>query len=158
VGPLIDEDSASRVEAWIQSAVGAGARVLEGGRRSGAMVLPTLLRDVPDGSPAWSEEIFGPVIAVRSVPTFSDALDLANDTPYGLHASVFTSSLANAFIAIERLEVGGVVVNEVPGFRADNMPYGGVKMSGLGREGPRFAVEEMTVSRMVMIRAAVTTT
>jgi acyl-CoA reductase-like NAD-dependent aldehyde dehydrogenase len=154
VGPLIDEASATRVESWIGAAVAEGAQVLEGGTRSGAMILPTLLRDVPERTLAWTEEIFAPVVAVRSVPSFEDALELANDTIYGLHASVFTSSLANAFAAVERLEVGGVVINDVPGFRADNMPYGGVKMSGLGREGPRFAVEELTVSRMVMIRAA----
>jgi acyl-CoA reductase-like NAD-dependent aldehyde dehydrogenase len=101
---------------------------------------------------AWDEEVFGPVVCVRTVTDMDTAFDMVNDSRYGLHASVFTGSLATAFRAVQRLQVGGVVVNEVPGFRADTMPYGGVKDSGIGREGPRFAVEEMTVTRMAIIR------
>jgi acyl-CoA reductase-like NAD-dependent aldehyde dehydrogenase len=113
---------------------------------------PTILLDVPESANAWCEEIFAPVVAIRSVPDLESALEAVNRSRYGLHASVFTRSLATAFAAIEELEVGGVVINEVPGFRSDIMPYGGVKDSGIGREGPRFAIEELTVTRMAIIR------
>jgi acyl-CoA reductase-like NAD-dependent aldehyde dehydrogenase len=113
---------------------------------------PTVLLDVPYGQLAWDEEIFGPVIAIRSVPDIETAFRTVNESRYGLHASVFTSSLETAFAAIEKLDVGGVVVNEVPGFRSDVMPYGGVKDSGTGREGPRFAIDELTTTRMAIIR------
>jgi acyl-CoA reductase-like NAD-dependent aldehyde dehydrogenase len=116
------------------------------------IVGPTVLIDVPYGQLAWDEEIFGPVIAIRSVPDIATAFRTVNESRYGLHASVFTSSLETAFAAIDQLEVGGVVVNEVPGFRSDVMPYGGVKDSGTGREGPRFAIEELTTTRMAIIR------
>jgi acyl-CoA reductase-like NAD-dependent aldehyde dehydrogenase len=101
---------------------------------------------------AWDEEIFGPVVLLRTVPDLDAALKAVNDSRYGLHAAVFTSSLASAHRAIDELEVGGVVVNDVPGFRSDAMPYGGVKDSGIGREGPRWAVDEFTVTRMAIIR------
>jgi acyl-CoA reductase-like NAD-dependent aldehyde dehydrogenase len=116
------------------------------------VLAPTVLADVPDGCAAWDEEIFGPVVVIRRVADTATAFATVNRSRYGLHASVFTTSLATAFAAVDELEVGGVVVNEVPGFRADNMPYGGVKDSGVGREGPRFAIEELTVSRMAIIR------
>lgn len=118
------------------------------------IVGPTVLVDVPHGQLVWDEEIFGPVVVVRSVPDIATAFRTVNESRYGLQASVFTSSLETAFAAIEELEVGGVVVNEVPGFRSDVMPYGGVKDSGAGREGPRFAIEELTVTRMAVIRPA----
>ena len=152
VSALIDERSTSRVLAWVQTAVEAGSTVLAGGSITNGALSPTVLGDVPDGQMAWDEEIFGPVLAVRSVPDLDAALDAVNASRYGLHASVFTSSLATAFEAVGRLDVGGVVVNEVPGFRSDVMPYGGTKDSGIGREGPRFAIEELTVTRMAVIR------
>jgi acyl-CoA reductase-like NAD-dependent aldehyde dehydrogenase len=152
VSALIDRRSTERVLEWIARAVDAGARQVAGGDRDGGVLRPTILVDVPDGIAAWDEEIFGPVVCVRTVPDVEAAFDAVNDSRYGLHASVFTRSLGTAFSAVDRLEVGGVVVNEVPGFRADTMPYGGVKDSGIGREGPRFAVEEMTVTRMAVIR------
>jgi acyl-CoA reductase-like NAD-dependent aldehyde dehydrogenase len=145
VSALIDAGAQKRVEEWIDEAVTAGARRLRDG-------VPTVLADVPDGVRAWDEEVFGPVVCVRTVPDLETAFDAVNASRYGLHASVFTRSLSTAFRAIDRLEVGGVVVNEVPGFRSDTMPYGGVKDSGIGREGPRFAVEELTVTRMAVIR------
>lgn len=154
VSALIDHRSAERVRGWLDQAVEAGARLVHGGGTSGGVVEPAVLVDVPDGLPVWAEEVFGPVVVVRSVPDLDSAFDLVNDSRYGLHASVFTASLATAFTAIDRLEVGGVVVNEVPGFRSDVMPYGGVKDSGAGREGPRFAIEELTVTRMAVIRPA----
>ena len=152
VSALIDGPSTSRVHDWVEQAVAGGARCLHGGDLTDGVLGPTVLLDVPSGQSAWDEEIFGPVVAVRSVADLDVAYDVVNDSRYGLHASVYTSSLESAFAAVDRLEVGGVVVNEVPGFRSDVMPYGGVKDSGAGREGPRFAIEELTVTRMAVIR------
>ncbi|WP_432938344.1 aldehyde dehydrogenase family protein [Kribbella sp. CA-253562] len=161
VSALIDERSTARVNTWIEQAVTAGATVAHqtevapsnnAAPRSRPIVGPTVLLDLPHGQLAWDEEIFGPVIAIRSVPDVESAFRTVNDTRYGLHAAVFTSSLSTAFAAIDQLDVGGVVVNEVPGFRSDVMPYGGVKDSGTGREGPRFAIEELTTTRMAIIR------
>jgi acyl-CoA reductase-like NAD-dependent aldehyde dehydrogenase len=150
VSALIDPKSTSRVREWVDESVHAGATIAYAA--SGDLLGPTVLTDVPSGQLAWDEEIFGPVIAVRSVPDLDTAFRTVNESRYGLHASVFTSSLDTAFTAIDRLEVGGVVINEVPGFRSDVMPYGGVKDSGIGREGPRFAIEELTTTRMAIIR------
>lgn len=149
VAPLIDDRSTTRVLDWVTS---SGATVLTGGTRNGRAIAPTILTDIPDGAQVWDEEIFGPVVCVRAAASLEDAFETVNRSRYGLHVSVFTRSLATAFAAIDRLEAGGVVVNEVPGFRADNMPYGGVKDSGIGREGPRFAIDELTVTRMAIIR------
>jgi acyl-CoA reductase-like NAD-dependent aldehyde dehydrogenase len=173
VSTLINPAATGRVMAWIDEACAAGARVVAGGGvatpgesvpgvsvptvlaptvLAPTVLAPTVLADVPDGCAVWDEEIFGPVVVVRQVADTATAFATVNRSRYGLHASVFTTSLATAFAAVDELEVGGVVVNEVPGFRADNMPYGGVKDSGVGREGPRFAIEELTVSRMAIIR------
>ncbi|WP_113695249.1 aldehyde dehydrogenase family protein [Amycolatopsis albispora] len=152
VSALIDERSTKRVLAWVEQAVEAGAKVLGGGGAEGGIVRPTVLADVPDDADCWAEEIFGPVVCLRRVSDVDEAFELVNASRYGLHASVFSRSLNTAFRALDQLEVGGVVVNEVPGFRSDTMPYGGVKDSGIGREGPRFAVEELTVTRMAVIR------
>ncbi len=152
VSALIDERSTARVLDWVERAVAAGGRLLAGGTVQGGVLVPTVLLDVPDGCAAWDEEIFGPVVVVRSVPDLDAAFEAVNASRYGLHASVFTGSLETAFTAVDRLDVGGVVVNEVPGFRSDVMPYGGTKDSGVGREGPRFAIEELTVTRMAVIR------
>lgn len=152
VSALIDAPATERVRAWVEAAVESGAVLVSGGDVAGGVLAPTVLLDVPDGQQAWDEEIFGPVVAVRSVDSLAEAFELVNASRYGLHASIFTTSLATAFAAIEEIEVGGVVVNEVPGFRSDVMPYGGVKDSGSGREGPRFAIEELTVTRMAVIR------
>lgn len=152
VSALINPAATQRVVKWIDDAVARGARVLCGGRTHDRVIEPTVLLDVPDDVDAWSSEVFGPVVCVRAVPDLQTALSMVNASRFGLQASIFTSSLGNAFHAIESLEVGGVVVNEVPGFRSDTMPYGGVKDSGIGREGPRFAVEEFTVTRMAIIR------
>ncbi|WP_433006068.1 aldehyde dehydrogenase family protein [Kribbella sp. CA-294648] len=154
VSALIDERSTARVRTWIDDAVTAGATLVHpvAGGSDGTVIRPTVLLDLPHGQLVWDEEIFGPVIAIRSVPDIAAAFGTVNASRYGLHASVFTSSLETAFAAIDQLEVGGVVVNEVPGFRSDVMPYGGVKDSGTGREGPRFAIEELTTTRMAIIR------
>jgi acyl-CoA reductase-like NAD-dependent aldehyde dehydrogenase len=152
VSALIDGPSTARVQQWVERAIAAGANLVSGGVVRGGVMTPTVLLDVPEGLEVWDEEIFGPVVAVRSVPDLKAAYDVVNASRYGLHASVFTASLSTAFEAIDQLEVGGVVINEVPGFRSDVMPYGGVKDSGAGREGPRFAIEELTVTRMAVIR------
>lgn len=152
VAALINEASTQRVLGWIEAAERAGAKRLCGGRVSDRAIEPTILLDVPETAEAWCEEIFAPVVCVRAVPDLDAALELVNRSRYGLHASVFTRSLSTAFRAIDALDVGGVIVNEVPGFRSDIMPYGGVKDSGIGREGPRFAIEELTVTRMAIIR------
>ncbi|GAB2638704.1 aldehyde dehydrogenase family protein [Kribbella swartbergensis] len=150
VSALIDAKSTARVRAWVDESLASGAKLVYAG--DDEVLGPTVLTDVASGQLAWDEEIFGPVIAVRSVPDLDTAFATVNASRYGLHASVFTSSLETAFTAIDRLDVGGVVVNEVPGFRSDVMPYGGVKDSGIGREGPRFAIEELTTTRMAIIR------
>jgi acyl-CoA reductase-like NAD-dependent aldehyde dehydrogenase len=151
VSALIDAGSTRRVREWVDGAVAAGARVVAGDT-DGETLGPVVLRDVPDGEPLWDEEVFGPVVCVRAVPDVAEAFTQVNRSRYGLHASVWTASLETAFDAVRTLQVGGVIVNEVPGFRADTMPYGGVKDSGVGREGPRFAIDELTVTRMAVIR------
>jgi len=155
VSALINEGSTSRVLEWIREAERAGSRIVIGGSRNGSCIAPTVLADVPDGVNIWDEEVFGPVVCVRRVPDLQTAIDMVNMSRFGLHASIFTESIESAFRCIDELEVGGVVVNEVPGYRSDTMPYGGVKDSGIGREGPRFAVEEFTVTRMAIIRPSV---
>ena len=152
VSALIDERSTARVAEWVDKAVAAGARLLAGGSVRDGVLEPTVLADVPDGVECWDEEIFGPVVCLRTVSDVDEAFSAVNASRYGLHASVYSRSLKTAFRALDELEVGGVVVNEVPGFRSDTMPYGGVKDSGIGREGPRFAVEELTVTRMAVLR------
>ncbi|WP_213085617.1 aldehyde dehydrogenase family protein [Streptomyces alboniger] len=152
VSALIDEAATERVADWIRRARAAGARVVAGGTREGRCLTPTLLAGVPDGEPAWDEEIFGPVVCLRTVPDLETAYDVVNASRYGLHAALFTRDLGAAFRAVEELEAGGVVINEVPGYRSDIAPYGGVKASGIGREGPRFAIEELTVTRMTVVR------
>ena len=152
VGPMIDEDAARRVEAWIESASKGGAKVLAGGTRKGNMLPATLLENVPHDADLYRKEAFGPVAGMESFDDFDDALARVNDSEFGLQAGVFTGSLAHAMRAWDRLEVGGVVIGDVPSFRVDNMPYGGVKDSGLGREGVRYAIEDMTEPRLLVIR------
>lgn len=150
VGPLISEAEARRVEAWIEEAVAGGARVLCGGRRTGALVEPTLLAGVRPDMKVVCQEVFGPVASIVPYDDFDEAVRLVNDSPYGLQAGVFTRDLALAWKAALEIECGGVIINDTSSFRADLMPYGGVKESGVGREGPRYAVEEMTEVRMVV--------
>ncbi|MEZ5317855.1 MAG: aldehyde dehydrogenase family protein [Vicinamibacterales bacterium] len=152
LGPLITEDDAARTEAWVQEAVAGGATVLTGGRRLGrAGYAPTVLTGVPAGSRVCAEEAFAPVVVLERVDSFEAAIDAVNASRYGLQAGVFTRSLPHALAAFDRLEVGGVIVNDVPSWRIDPMPYGGVKDSGLGREGPRYAIEDMTELRLLVV-------
>ncbi|MGE0145587.1 MAG: aldehyde dehydrogenase family protein [Planctomycetota bacterium] len=152
VGPLIDPREAERITAWIREAVARGARVLCGGRRDGAMVEPTILEGAPTDSAIHCEEVFGPVTTFETFDDFDDALNRANAGRFGLQAGVFTDSLEHALRAHERLEVGGVVIGDVPSFRIDAMPYGGARESGVGREGLRYAIAEMTEPRLLLFR------
>lgn len=151
VGPLISVEEAQRVEHWIKEAVAAGATLLAGGHRDGAFMEPTLLSGVPPHCRLASEEVFGPVAMIDAFESWDHALEQANNTRFGLQAGVFTASLAHALRAWNELEVGAVVINDSPGVRADTMPYGGVKDSGTGREGVRYAMEEMTELRTLVL-------
>ena len=153
IGPLISEKEALRLERWIESAQARGATLLCGGRREGAMLEATLLRDVPKDDPLVCQEAFGPVAVLSRFDDFDAALAEVNDSAYGLQAGVFTRDLYRAHKAWDELEVGGVIIGDVPSFRVDNMPYGGVKQSGLGREGVHSAIEHMTEVRMMVIRS-----
>jgi acyl-CoA reductase-like NAD-dependent aldehyde dehydrogenase len=152
IGPVISEKEAERIEEWIRSAVARGARVLCGGGRRGAMIEATLLENVPKDEKLSAREVFGPVAILSTFRSFDEALDEANDSAYGLQAGIFTRDLYKALRAWEKLEVGGVVIGDVPSWRVDHMPYGGVKESGIGREGVRFAMEDLTEIRMLVIR------
>ena len=153
LGPMIDEPAAARLEGWIAQAVRRGARLLTGGKRNGAMLEATLLEGVPRDEPLSTEEAFGPVAILESFSDFDDALRRVNDSEYGLQAGVFTDSLPHTLAAWDELEVGGVIVGDVPSFRVDNMPYGGVKGSGVGREGVRYAIQDMTEERLLVVRS-----
>jgi acyl-CoA reductase-like NAD-dependent aldehyde dehydrogenase len=152
VGPMIDEKEARRLDGWIQEAVSRGGKLLVGGKRQGAMLEATLLEDVPKDTAICTEEAFGPVAVLSRFSQFGEALDAVNDSKFGLQAGVFTRDLFKMLEAWDRLDVGGVVIGDVPSYRVDNMPYGGVKDSGLGREGVRFAMEDMTEIRNLVIR------
>lgn len=151
VGPLIDQAAAHRVEEWIGEAVARGARVLLGGKRMGSVVEATVLTNVAPDMKVSCREVFGPVVTVTPYRRFDEAIDVLNDSDYGLQAGVFTQDVNKAFHAFRRLEVGAVLINEIPTFRADHMPYGGVKDSGMGREGVRSAIEDMTEPRLLVL-------
>ncbi|MGJ3242929.1 MAG: aldehyde dehydrogenase family protein [Opitutales bacterium] len=152
IGPLIAEREAERIEGWISEAVEAGAEVLCGGKREGALHEATVLKHVPADQQLQCEEAFGPVVVIDTFDAFDAALDQVNASRYGIHAGVFTPRIDHAFRAWDRLEVGGVLINEIPSWRVDNLPYGGVKDSGLGREGIRYAIEDMTEIRALVFR------
>ena len=152
IGPMIDVREAQRLDNWIREAVEGGATLLCGGKRDGAMLEATLLEDVDRSSTVYREEAFGPVAILSKFTDFDAALDEVNDSKFGLQAGIFTRDLFKMFDSWDRLEVGGIVINDVPSYRVDNMPYGGVKDSGLGREGIRFAMEDMTEIRNLVIR------
>jgi acyl-CoA reductase-like NAD-dependent aldehyde dehydrogenase len=152
IGPVISEKEAQRLESWIASAKAAGATVLCGGQRNGSILEATLLEDVPAGQSIVCEEAFGPVAVLSKFSSFDAALATVNDSAFGLQAGIFTRDIHKAMRAWDHLEVGGVVIGDVPSWRVDHMPYGGVKDSGLGREGIRFAMEDMTEIRLLVIR------
>ncbi len=151
VGPVIDPGSLERIDTWVQEAVADGAKVLAGGRRDDPYYFPTVLADTKADHKVRCEEIFGPVTTVTPYQTFDEAIAEVNDSKYGLQAGVFTRDLERAFQAHRDLQVGGVIINDQSAFRADQMPYGGAKDSGVGREGLRWAIEEMTDPRTMVI-------
>jgi len=152
LGPMIDEAAAERLHGWIVEAKIAGGKILCGGRRDGNMLEATLMEDVPAEAKANRQEAFGPFALLASFSQFDEVIAMVNDSDYGLQAGIFTDSLDHAMRAWNELEQGGVIVNDVPSFRVDNMPYGGVKLSGLGREGIRCAIEDMTEIRLMVMR------
>jgi aldehyde dehydrogenase (NAD+) len=151
VGPLVNEAAAIRVQSWVHEAVSAGARLLTGGIREGATVAPTVLIDAPADAKVCTEEVFGPVLVIQVVDGVDDAFAAVNDSRFGLQAGVFTHDLPTVFRAHRELEVGGVVIGDVPSFRADQMPYGGVKASGFGREGVRSAMADLTYEKVLVL-------
>jgi acyl-CoA reductase-like NAD-dependent aldehyde dehydrogenase len=150
VGTLIDERAAVRVESWVSEAVEQGARLVVGGQRKGAQYAPTVLADVNPKMRVVCDEIFGPVITVQSYMNLDTVIQQISDGPYGLHCGIFTRSVATAFQAIRNLRVGGVIVNGTSTWRTDQLPYGGIKESGIGREGPRYAIRDMTDERLIV--------
>jgi glyceraldehyde-3-phosphate dehydrogenase (NADP+) len=149
MGPMITEGEAIRVMEWISDAVDKGAAVLTGGERQGTLVQPTVLENVSEEAKLSCEEIFGPVVCLYKVKTLEEAVDRSNGVNYGLHGAIFTRDLGNAFYAVQKMDVGGIIVNDSTDYRVDLMPFGGVKNSGLGREGIKFALQEMTEPKMV---------
>jgi len=151
LGPVINDAAAQRIEAWVNEAVAAGANLLTGGTRDGRMMDAVVLTDVKRDMKVMAEEVFGPVVCILPFGDFDEVLKEADDSAFGLQAGVFTRDLGRAMRAAQRLNVGGVIINDTPAFRVDHMPYGGNKDSGVGREGPRFAMDDMLTLRMVVI-------
>ncbi|HEY3839017.1 MAG TPA: aldehyde dehydrogenase family protein, partial [Bryobacteraceae bacterium] len=149
ISSLIDEKEAVRVKQWIDEAVASGAKIVTGGDRKRATITPTILTGVSPKARLSCQEVFGPVVAIYPYGKLDDAIAEVNNTPYGLQAGIFTNDIARAFNAARRLHFGGVLINDIPMFRADHMPYGGIKQSGTGREGPRYAIEEMTEPKII---------
>jgi len=149
VGPMITETEARRIETWVREAVSQGAKILIGGKRQSQFFQPAVLTDVKADMKVVANEVFAPLVSLIPFADFEEALNLVNDSVYGLQAGIFTRDIQKAFAAVKKLKVGGVMINDVSTYRADHMPYGGVKESGLGREGVKYAVEEMTDIKMV---------
>ena len=150
-GPLIDKANADRVADWISSAVSAGGRLLAGGDREANVIAPTLLEETPHDQPVMADEVFGPVACLDPYEDFSQALNMINDSLYGLQAGVFTTDVGKVQRAWEAIEVGGIIQGDVPTWRTDPMPYGGVKGSGVGREGPAYTYRELTEERLLVL-------
>jgi glyceraldehyde-3-phosphate dehydrogenase (NADP+) len=151
VGPMIDEASAIQTENWVNEAISQGAKLLTGGNRDGTIYEPTVLANVPRDAKVSFQEVFAPVVVLDSYKTFEEAIAKANDSIFGLQAGVFTKDIEKAFKAYNEIDVGGVIVNDIPTYRVDHMPYGGVKDSGFGREGVKYAMEEMTELKIMVV-------
>ncbi len=151
LGPMVDEKAALRTRAWVDEAVAMGGRVLLGGTANGTFFAPTILADTPVDARVCSQEAFAPLVVLFRFSDFEDAVRRVNASQYGLQVGIFTNDLANAFAGFDELEVGGVILNDIPTYRIDHMPYGGVKDSGLGREGLRYAIEDMTEIRILVV-------
>lgn len=154
MGPMITEKEAIRVESWVDEAVAKGAKLLTGGNRNGAFYSPTVLTDIPSDCTIAHQEVFGPVVLLYSVADLDSAIEKSNEVDFGLQAGIFTKSLEKAFIAIERMDVGGLMINDSSDYRIDGMPFGGVKGSGIGREGVKFTIQEMTEPKVVSFKLA----
>jgi acyl-CoA reductase-like NAD-dependent aldehyde dehydrogenase len=152
IGPMISEQEAARTEEWVNGAVALGARVLTGGKRRGAWFEPTILTDVGADMSIVCQEAFAPVFSIIPYDTIDEAITMVNDSVYGLQAGVFTDSLEIARLCAMKIETGGVIINDGATFRTDNMPYGGIKESGIGREGPQYAVKEMTEEKLIVFK------
>lgn len=152
MGPLINEEAAIRAEKWIQSAVNEGARIIAGGKREGNILSPTILADVTDDMNVVCEEVFAPIVSLVKVPSYEVAVEKMNNSPYGLQFSMFSNRVDLMNRAIDDFEAGGVIINDIPTLRFDIQPYGGVKLSGIGREGPKYAIEDMTEIKSIVIR------
>ena len=151
IGPLIDERAAVRVETWIREAVQEGATLRTGGTRDKSLIHPAVLTDVDQRMKISCEEVFGPVITLSRYRHLDQAFDMVNNSPYGLQAGIFTRNVDSIFRAYQALDVGTVLANEIPTFRADHMPYGGMKDSGLGREGVKYAVQELSDQKLLVL-------
>jgi acyl-CoA reductase-like NAD-dependent aldehyde dehydrogenase len=151
IGPMIDEESVHRVKSWIASAKNEGARVVAGGEEIEGIFPPTVIADVTDEMKIVCEEVFAPIVSLVSVPSYEVAIGKMNDSPYGLQFSIFTNDLLRTQQFIDDAECGGVVINDIPTLRFDVQPYGGSKLSGIGREGPKWALEEFTEIKSVVI-------
>jgi acyl-CoA reductase-like NAD-dependent aldehyde dehydrogenase len=155
IGPVINDAAAIRIDNWVNEAVSQGAQIAVGGTRMGKVMSPTILENVSESMQVMCAEVFGPIVSLVSFEDFDEALAAVDHSEFGLQAGIYTRDLNKAMRAVQRLNVGGVIINDVPSFRVDQMPYGGTKDSGIGREGPRFAVEEMTTLKMVVINLGV---
>jgi acyl-CoA reductase-like NAD-dependent aldehyde dehydrogenase len=153
ISSLITEGEAKRVEGWIGEAVEAGAKLVSGGARTRSTIEPAVLTDVPAGAKISRREAFGPVVGINSYESLDEAIAQVNDSDYGLQAGIYTRDIHKAFHAAKRVHVGGFMINEIPQYRVDQMPYGGVKQSGSGREGPKYAIEEMTEPKLICWKA-----
>ena len=151
-GPLISDSAADKVESFIKEAVEGGAKVIAGGKRTGNLIDPTLVEGVPENTQLFAEEVFGPVLTIRPFRDLDEAIEIVNRSQYGIHAGIFTHDFRAADKAFREIEVGGVIVNDYPTLRFDNMPYGGVKHSGFGREGVKYAMDDMTEPRTMLVR------
>jgi glyceraldehyde-3-phosphate dehydrogenase (NADP+) len=149
MGPMITETEAKRVVGWVDEAVGQGAALLTGGTREGTLVQPTVMENMPAGAKLDCDEVFGPVVCLYPAADLEEAIEKSNAVNFGLHGAIFTQNLNNAFYAIQKMDVGGIIVNDSTDYRVDLMPFGGVKNSGLGREGIKFALQEMTEPKVV---------
>jgi len=151
IGPMINQASVEKVMLWLKEATQKGAKILIGGEASENFILPTVLTNTTPEMKVWSEEVFAPLVLIEPYTTFKEALELANKTSYGLQCGVFTSDIEKMYLAFQKLEVGGVIINDIPTFRVDNMPYGGVKRSGIGKEGVKYAIREMTEMKLMVV-------
>jgi glyceraldehyde-3-phosphate dehydrogenase (NADP+) len=151
MGPMIDHDALSKALHFCEDAVQRGGRIITGGKREGSVFTPTIISDVSEDALVIQEEAFAPIVAVNRFRTVDEAIQKVNDTKYGLQAGVFTNDITRALECARAIDAGGILINEMPTFRVDNMPYGGTKGSGIGREGPAFAIKEMTEEKLIVL-------